>query len=125
MLSQEQFVEAGMELSREAKVLDGLHGYFMLHCGRIYKCCQHFKLLEGNLGDVLEIGPFYSYTPFLLSRQASSYTVLEGDDPVAYPLKPLYAERKIKLQFVDLFEMFGPTHTRATYCRSPMPHSIR
>jgi SAM-dependent methyltransferase len=111
MLSLEQFAEAGVALSREANVLDGLHGYFVLHRTRIYNCLQHFKLLERNLGDVLEIGPFYSYTPFVLHPQSSSYTVLEGDDPVAYPLKPLYANRNIQLQFVDLFEMFGPTHT--------------
>lgn len=113
MLSEEQFTEAGRGLSQEAKVLDGLHGYFMLHRARIYKCLQHFKLLDGTLGDVLEIGPFYSYTPFVLKSHASSYTVLEGDDSAAYPLKPLYANRNIRLQFVDLFEMFGPTHTAA------------
>jgi SAM-dependent methyltransferase len=111
MMSQEEFVETGVALSREAKVLDGLHGYFTQHYSRVYECCQGFKLLESNLGDVLEIGPFYSYTPFVLRRQASSYTVLEGDDPAAYPLEPLYAQRQIALQFVDLFEMFGPTHT--------------
>jgi len=111
MMSQDEFVEAGVALSREAKVSHGLHGYFTVHCARIYECCRRFELFETNLGDVLEIGPFYSYTPFVLRRQASSYVVLEGDDPAAYPLKPLYAQRKIAVQFVDLFEMFGPTHT--------------
>lgn len=111
MMSLDEFIEAGVALSREAKVLDGIHAYFMQHCARVYRCCRRFKLLETNLGDVLEIGPFFSYTPFVLQRQASSYSVLEGDDPAAYPLKPLYAQRKIALQFVDLFEMFGPTHT--------------
>jgi len=47
----------------------------------------------------------------VLRRQATSYVVLEGDDPATYPLKPLYEERKITVQFVDLFEMFGPTQT--------------
>jgi SAM-dependent methyltransferase len=111
MISQEQFVDAGVALSREAGVLDGLHGYFMLHRSRIYEMCRHFGLLEGPLGDVLEIGPFYSYTPFVLRDRAKSYTVLEGDDPAAYPLKPLYEKRKVDLRLVDLFEMFGPTHT--------------
>jgi SAM-dependent methyltransferase len=111
MLSEAQFIQAGIELSREANVQDGFHGYFMQHRTRIYKCLQHFGLLERKLGDVLEIGPFYSYTPFILQPQASSYTVLEGDDSAAYPLKPLYAARKIHLKFVDLFEIFGPTHT--------------
>ncbi len=111
MMSQEQFSEAGLEFSREANVLDGLHRYFVAHTSRIYKCCRLFQLLDGKLGDVLEIGPFYSYTPFMLHERAASYTVLEGDDPACYALKPLYQKRGITLQFVDLFEMFGPTHS--------------
>lgn len=62
------------------------------------------------MGDVLEIGPFYGYTPFLLRQNSSKYTVLEGDDPAVYPLKALYDEADIQLSFVDFFEMFGPTH---------------
>ena len=62
-------------------------------------------------GDVLEIGPFFGYTPFLLRSRSSSYTVLEGDDPVVRPLEPLYREQAIALHYVDFFEMFGPTRS--------------
>src|ERR1039457_1383866 len=96
MMSHDEFIEAGAALSREANVSDGLHRYFTTHCDRIYECCRRFKLLESNLGDVLEIGPFYSYTPFVLRPQSSSYVVLEGDDPAAYSLTPLYAQRKMR-----------------------------
>lgn len=106
-MSREEFAEAGLALSREAGVVGGLHEYFVNHYVRLYETCRHFKLFESSLGDVLEIGPFYSYTPFLLRNNASSYTVLEGDDPASYPLKPLYAQRKIGVQLLDLFEMFG------------------
>src|SRR6185369_4699706 len=111
MLSEDEFLEAGVALSREARVLDSLHRYFLMHRFRVYQCCWQFNLFETSLGDVLEVGPFYSYTPFVLRRQASSYVVLEGDDPAAYPLKPLYEQRRITAEFVDLFEMFGPVRT--------------
>jgi SAM-dependent methyltransferase len=81
------------------------------HCVRLYKSCRLFHLLENHLGDVLEIGPFFGYIPFFLKPNATSYTVLEGDDPATYPLKPLYQKRGIKMQFVDLFETFGPIHS--------------
>lgn len=47
----------------------------------------------------------------MLQKGASSYSVLEGDDPAVYPLKPIYEESSVDLSFVDFFELFGPTHT--------------
>ncbi len=91
--------------------MDFGHAYFVQHCPRLYNTCRLFRLLEHRLGDVLEIGPFYGYIPFLLQPNATSYSVLEGDDPTAYPLKPLYQKRGIAAQYVDLFEMFGPIHS--------------
>jgi SAM-dependent methyltransferase len=109
MITEPEFMATGRELSREAKVLDTLHQYFAGHCHRLYGTCARFGLLEKDLGEVLEIGPFYSYTPFLLRPNSRSFTVLEGDDPAAYPLKPLYEEHRISVRFVDLFDLFGPT----------------
>lgn len=109
-MTPEEYAAKGQELSREADVLSGLHSYFVLSCERLHKTATHFKLFEKSLGDVLEIGAFFGYTPFFLKPSAKSYVVLEGDDPAVYPLKPLYAKRNIEIQFVDLFEMFGPTH---------------
>jgi SAM-dependent methyltransferase len=109
-MNEEQFCQFGLEVSREANVVDGLHGYFIDSCSRLHKSCSLFGLRERRLGDVLEIGPFYGYIPFLLKPASSSYTVLEGDDPAAYPLRPLYQKRDIAVRFVDLFECFGPTH---------------
>jgi SAM-dependent methyltransferase len=111
MMTQTEFAAEALALSTEAKVLDGVHGYFTAQAPRLYQSCQLFHLLEKELGDVLEIGPFFGYTPFLLRKNASSYTVLEGDDPIVYPLKPLYSQRNINAQFVDLFETFGPTRS--------------
>jgi SAM-dependent methyltransferase len=108
MMTEQEFAARGLALSREAKVLEGQHDYFVTHCSRLYKTCRWFELLEGRLGDVLEIGPFFGYTPFILSPRASSYVVLEGDDPAVHSLKPLYAQRQIAAHFVDLFDIFGP-----------------
>jgi SAM-dependent methyltransferase len=106
-----EFRAAGEELSRKAQVTGGLHKYFLKGVPRLYRCCQLFGLFSKPLGDVLEIGPFYGYVPFILRDKASSYIVLEGDDPVIYPLVPLYKEAAIDFSYIDLFEVFGPTHT--------------
>lgn len=111
MLTEQEFAEQGLALSREANVVNDLHNYFVSHCSRLYQTCRRFDLFDRALGSVLEIGPFYGYTPFILRPRSTSYHVLEGDDPVAYPLKPLYEKRHIEAEFVDLFEIFGPTHT--------------
>jgi SAM-dependent methyltransferase len=111
MLTEQEFADQGLALSREANVLGGLHNYFVTHCSRLYQTCRRFELFGRDLGSVLEIGPFYGYTPFILRPHTTSYQVLEGDDPAGYPLKPLYEKRQIKADFVDLFEIFGPTHT--------------
>jgi SAM-dependent methyltransferase len=106
----QQFMARGEELSKEAQVLDTLHDYFRAHAARLHHSCELFGLFE-SLGDVLEIGPFFGYTPFMLRPHSSSYTVLEGDDPAVYPLDPLYKKYAISFSFVDFFEMFGPTRS--------------
>jgi SAM-dependent methyltransferase len=111
MTSEQDFDKLGLLLSQQAKVVDDLHKYFLSHRARLYQSCRLFNLLERDLGDALEVGPFYGYTPFLLRPRASSYVVLEGDDPAVYPLKPLYQEHGIQAQFIDLFDSFGPSHT--------------
>jgi hypothetical protein len=111
MITEQEFAAKGLALSRQAKVLDTLHKYFVSHCHRLYGTCTRFGLLEKDLGEVLDIGPFYGYTPFLLRSNSASYTVLEGDDPAAYPLKPLYEEHHIAVRFVDLCDSFGPATT--------------
>ena len=102
------------EFSSEAGVSSTFHDYFLMHRERLYASAQVFGLwTQQRLGDVLEIGPFYGYIPFFLRERASSYTVLEGDDPAVYPLRPLYEKRGIDLKLVDLFDTFGPTKDAA------------
>lgn len=106
-----EFLTLGEAVSKEAGVMDGLHGYFVMHAPRLFKSCLLFGLLEKKLGRVLEIGPFFGYTPFLLQANSASYTILEADDPVTHALKAPYQKRAIETHFVDLFDSFGPTCT--------------
>ncbi len=115
----QEFTSGGESMGRKAGVLDGIHGYFRSHSPRLHQTCERFQLFSGRLGAVLELGPFYGYTPFLLQPYGSSHTVLEGDDPVVRPLEPLYRDRAIELHYVDFSEMFGPTRS-ATY-KLPLP----
>lgn len=107
-MKKAELIAKAHELSSEADVLDGLHGYFTTAFPRLYRSCELFDLFECPLGNVLEIGPFYSYLPFFLRPQASSYTVLEGNDPAVHPLKPVYQHHDIDLRFLDFFDLFGP-----------------
>lgn len=109
MLSLQEFAARGLELSREAGVVDTHHGYFVTHCARLHDTCARFGLFDRKLGDVLEVGPFYSYTPILLRPNAASYLVLEGDDPASQPLGRLYERYRVTMRCLDLFELFGPT----------------
>jgi SAM-dependent methyltransferase len=107
-MTRGQMEEAAARLSAEAGAGDNLHGYFLMHAERLFETAQRFGLWSRpSLGDVLEIGPFYGYMPFFLRERASSFTVLEGDDPAVHRLQPLYAQHKIDLHLVDLFDSFG------------------
>jgi len=87
---------------------NGMDDYFKTHAGRLHGCAQMFGLFSGQLGDVLEIGPFYGYMPFILRSRAASYTVVEGDDPVVRRLDSFYHEHSIKVCYLDFAEAFGP-----------------
>ncbi len=107
-MTREEFFAQGVTLSGEADVPADCHRYFVQHHARLYESCRRFGLLTEALGRVLEIGPFYGYTPFILQPKSSAYVVVEGGDPAAHPLEPLYRKREIAVRFVDLFETFGP-----------------
>lgn len=107
-MTQCDFNAAAEALATRIGVRETHHGYFLSHRTRLYETAQRFRLFERDLGDVLDVGPFYSYTPILLRNRAKSYHVLEGEDPAAEPLTRIYAEQGVNLKWVDLFELFGP-----------------
>lgn len=102
-----EYKNFGDELARQAGVENGLHGYFLQHRSRLWQTATHFDLWQRRGKDILEVGPFFSYTPFLLQRQGNRVTVLEGDDPAVYPLQPLYQAHGIEFKLCNLFENFG------------------
>ena len=99
--------------------MDSLHEYFSDSASRLHLTCERFDLFTDKLGDVLEIGPFFGYVPFILRNQATSYTVLEGNDPAIYPLLPLYEKAGIETSTVDFFDHFGPV--RGASQKLPFP----
>jgi len=108
----DEFLEKGLSISKQANVVDSLHGYFIQSAPRLYHTLNHFGLLTNhNLGSVLDIGPFFGYTPFILKENSSLFTILEGDDPAVSPLLPIYENSQISVKYVDLFEDFGPLKT--------------
>jgi SAM-dependent methyltransferase len=113
------FLQMGERISKDAGVFETFYNYFFQQAARLWKSCEHFDLLSSRLGNVLEIGPFYGFIPFLLRARSESYQVLEGDDPAVYPLKPLYEQNAITMKCVDFFDDFGPVHGASR--RLPFP----
>ena len=109
-MTKSQFMSEGEELGKKAGTLHGAHAYFKLHASRLHQCCELFGLFTEKLGDVLEIGSFYGYTPFLLRKRARP-TRFRRTHPAVRPLEPLYKEHDITLFYVDLFDVFGPTRS--------------
>jgi SAM-dependent methyltransferase len=56
---------------------------------------------------------FFSYIPFILREGVSSYTIFEARDPAINCLLPSYKCRDINVKFVDMFDLFGPSHGHA------------
>lgn len=106
-MNLEEYKRFAAGLAQEAGVEGGLHRYYLEHRDRLWKTASHFNLWNLRDKKILEIGPFFSYTPFILKKQGNEVSVLEGEDPVVYPLKPLYESRGINFSTCDLFESFG------------------
>ena len=97
-------------LAARAGVQAGLHEYFLQHRDRLWQTATHFDLWNLRGKKILEIGPFFSYLPFVLKEQGNDVSVIEGTDPAVYPLQPLYEQAGIGFTVCDLFENFGSPH---------------
>jgi SAM-dependent methyltransferase len=110
------------ELARESGVKREFHdSMFVMQRERLWMTLSHFHVWDLRGKNVLEIGAFYSYTPFILRQNGNTVTVVEGDDPITYPLKPMYARRGIGLVFADLTASFG--NPDVTKHKLPFPDS--
>ena len=102
-----EYAKRAATLGEEAQVTSTLHSYYLLHRERLWRTASHFDVWSVRQKSVLEIGPFYSYTPFLMQEQGNRVTVVEGTDPATEPLKPLYEKRGIRVLFADLEQTFA------------------
>tara|TARA_B100000809_G_C15078362_1_gene508728 strand:- start:158 stop:952 length:795 start_codon:yes stop_codon:yes gene_type:complete len=107
-MTKQEYFEFARSLAEQAGVVDGAHEYWRIHRDRFYTCYVDFGLEDLRVDELLEIGPFYSYLPFVYKRDvAERVSVIEGDDPEAYRLKPLYEDNGIDIRFIDLLDIFG------------------
>jgi SAM-dependent methyltransferase len=83
-----------------------IHGYFRSHRTRLTSTLDFFKLWELTEKRILEIGPFFAYTPFLFRQQGNEVVVLEGTDPVIAPLLKPYQEAGIRCDQINLLRIF-------------------
>ena len=110
-LNYQGFLEAGLEISTSVKAGE-MHAYFKQAAPRLFRALQLFNLNKNDsYAEVLDIGPFFSYIPFILRGGVSSYTIFEARDPAINCLLPLYKSRDINVKFVDMFDLFGPSHS--------------
>jgi SAM-dependent methyltransferase len=107
-MTLDEFKKYAAALAKKVNDAGVTHDYFRTHANRLHQCAEMFDLFSAPLGDVLEIGPFFGYMPFILRSRSTSYSVLEGDDPVVRRLDPLYQEYSVNVSYVDLGEVFGP-----------------
>jgi SAM-dependent methyltransferase len=111
-MNKKEYFALADSLALEAGVQNGIHSSFIMHRDRLWTTISHFDLWKLRDKDVLEIGAFYGYTPFVLHQNDNRVTVIEGDDPIVYDLKPLYAKRGIDLVFADFVDTFGDPDTK-------------
>jgi SAM-dependent methyltransferase len=120
-MNKAEYFALAEDLGREAGATNGPHQLFVAQRERLWATMSHFNLQELKGKSVLEIGSFYSYTPFVLRQNGNAVTVIEGDDPITYPLKPVYARNGIEYLFADLVALFeGPDVTKH---RLPFPEN--
>lgn len=106
-MTYKEFIDFAYEIGKQAGAIGTHHNYFLVHAQRLYKTHIVFNLFNRKLGDALEIGPLYSYTPFILFDRANSFSVLEGDEAGVYPLLQLYKRKNIDVRTIDLGAIFG------------------
>ncbi len=103
-MKKEEFVSLAARLADDESPVS--KSYFGIHSSRLWDTGKHFDLWNLKGKRVLDIGPFFSYVPFALHEQGNQVSVLEGPDGVIAPLMPLYADRKIDVKVIDLFDVF-------------------
>jgi SAM-dependent methyltransferase len=113
-MNPQEYKTLADELAKKAGVENGLHSYFLMHRDRLWQTASHFDIWNLRGKKILEIGPFFSYTPFVLKRQGNDVCVIEGNDPAVYPLQKLYTDCGISCTLCDLFDLFSQPSAEKT-----------
>ena len=106
-MNRQEFEQAAHRVAEELGVPKEGLDYFRYHRDRLYLSWRYFRLSTRPLGTVLEVGPYYAFTPFMLRDRAKSYAVLDAPDPFLNPLLPHYGDHDIQCAVADLSDLFG------------------
>jgi len=101
------FLDLKDQLLVRGNIPEYQHEYFLSHQSRLLSTLSFFGLWELANTRLLEIGPFFAFTPFLYRQNGCDVTVLEGTDPVIGPLLPLYHDEGIRCDQFDLAQVLG------------------
>ena len=115
-----EFIASAATVDQKLSLTGELNRYFRTYAGRLHSCAERFGLFSAPLGDVLEIGPFYGYLPFILRPRSSSYTMVEGDDPFNYfqPRERMGVLRKGARALAEAGSAFVPRQKTHVYLRA-------
>lgn len=112
------YLDLGRELASKLCIPENIHSYFETHKDRLWKTIQHFNLLHESVNAILEIGPYFSYTPFLWQKTGcKEIHVYEGDSPNARLLERAYEQERINVTYGDLCGVFGDDES----CSNKLP----
>ncbi|MEI9959571.1 MAG: methyltransferase domain-containing protein [Limisphaerales bacterium] len=119
LATRDYFFDLARNLARQGSIPARNHGYFEQHRDRLWKTIYRFNLLETRCDHVLDIGPYFAYTPFLWKEKvATRVTIFEGDSPESAVLLPLYKARNIDVTYGDLlhtFDELSPAEKKLPY----------
>jgi SAM-dependent methyltransferase len=108
--TREDFFRLARTLADESKIPGEIQSYFEQHRDRLWETIEAFDLLSSRHKRMLEIGPYFSYTPFLWKEAvADEVAVFEGAAAEPMLLEKLYRARGIEIHYGDLFRTFDET----------------
>jgi SAM-dependent methyltransferase len=105
--TRDSFFNLARARAKEAAIPAEIHGYFEQHRDRLWQTVCAFDLLSQRREHFLDIGPYFSYTPFLWKEHAADHvTVFDGAAPEPMRLERCYRDHGIDVRYGDLFQIF-------------------
>jgi SAM-dependent methyltransferase len=96
------------DVAQAAQLRSSSFAYFLNHKDRLWATTDAFGLRRLDGGRLLDIGPFFSFTPFLMKRAgAGEVFVYEGDAAHDAGIEAQYAAWRIPAIYGDLQQVLG------------------